>query len=85
MPDRVAGLVELRFQPSPHNNVALLPVGKYEMHMRLELLEVPDSIAMGVHCPLGTAPVSQIRVPFGCAIKKQATERSVLATSSFFS
>src|SRR5260370_41878091 len=31
------------------------------------------------------APVSQINVPFGCATRKQATDRSLVATSSTLS
>src|SRR5260370_40697335 len=38
---------------------------------------------VGFQAASGTAPVSQINVPLGCTTRKQATDRSVVATSSF--
>src|SRR6266851_10483151 len=41
-------------------------------------------LPVGVQESSGTAPVSQIRFPLGCAIRKQAIDMSVVVTSSFF-
>src|ERR1700686_484531 len=41
-------------------------------------------LPVGVHESSGTAPVSQIRFPLGCAIRKQAMDMSVVVTSSAF-
>src|SRR5947209_7838812 len=42
-------------------------------------------LPLGFQSLSGTAPVSQINVPFGCATRKHATDRSLVATSSFLS
>src|SRR5258708_27794853 len=41
-------------------------------------------LPVGVQESSGTAPVSQIKLPLGCAIRKQAMDISVVVTSSAF-
>src|SRR6266571_6790272 len=43
------------------------------------------AVPVGFQAGSGTAPVSQINVPFGCVTRKHATDRSLVATSSFLS